>query len=202
MGLFKKDINKEFVKHFEIDEENYRKTGSFLTKEQKNSVYELNDNQIFGLANRIFRSLPNYKAIKNFEYKCTESMSTIDGFNINKNDLLYFVVHFNIKLPEYVAKDVAELYIQLIDNEKIDVHKECWYNESLYASPYKNDYEVSNDIDYRIKAVGFASNPQLQTPVGMKYELTEKDLMDENGNFISTGNMKRKLNYAQTGEED
>ena len=187
-GLFSKKENKEVKKsEYEMfDYENFKNTGKLLNEKQVDYMYELSQDGKIDFFLAILKQLPNTKCLDNFRLAFVESIEKF-GIDTNKNDMLYFLMHFNptnYKLLDY--SQVPDIFKAMIENKKIDVRNPVWYNDTLY---------VDDRLEERIKFMAVVLNPDLQKQIyGYDFKITTiEDVIDENNKIKSTGFIEKTL---------
>lgn len=151
--------------------------------------------QRFDYINNFLNSLPNAQHLKKAKDIYIDSILE-NGHNDLTNKFIPFIRNIYFDVP----KSIANLIKELVDKNKLNL-KDSKVQKWLYSSDLYNRPEY--DIDYTIKALTLASNPNLQKEDGVN-KFSDKDLKIINfykdGQLLSAEQIKDVLRKWQTKE--
>jgi len=153
--------------------------------------------QRFDYINNFLNSLPNAQHLKKAKDIYIDSILE-NGHNDLTNKFIPFIRNIYFDAP----KNIVSLIKELVDKNKLNL-KDSKVQKWLYSSDLYNRPEY--DIDYTIKALTLASNPDLQKEDGVN-KFSDKDLKITNfykdGKLLSAEQIKDVLRNWQTKELD
>ena len=118
--------------------------------------------------NDFIKNFPNYNKIKDASTEIQQSILK-HGFDLETNKFLEYIN----KVRWDLSPATADVIYQLLENGNLDSSEEWLYSNSLYeGSPA--------DINYKIKALVYASNKSLQKNAST--QITQDMLLDSTGN--------------------
>lgn len=137
-------------------------------------------NEIFKVIKKWMNENPNKSNIENAYNTLEDSVLETHSLDEEKNAFIYYLNNIKNKITD----DEAALIWNIASEDNLDVTEDWLYNKSLYeGSP--------EDVQFKIKAMTYASNPNLQR--GANQQLVKSHLLDDNNNIKPVDDIKQIL---------
>ena len=137
-------------------------------------------NEIFKVIKKWMNENPNKFNIENAYNTLEDSVFETHSLDEEKNAFIYYLNNVKNKITD----DEAALIWSIASEDNLDVTEDWLYNNSLYeGSP--------EDVQFKIKAMTYASNPNLQR--GANQQLVKSHLLDDNNNIKPVDEIKQIL---------
>lgn len=137
-------------------------------------------NEIFKVIKKWMNENPNKFNIENAYNTLEDSVFETHSLDEEKNAFIYYLNNIKNKITD----DEAALIWTIASGDNLDVTEDWLYNNSLYeGSP--------EDVQFKIKAMTYASNPNLQR--GANQQLVKSHLLDDNNNIKPVDEIKQIL---------